>query len=532
MNAGAFFRAGRDVLDGSARDAPRPLQQVSGAGGFRRRRLVPLLALLVAGGGRVATAQSVRVTGTTSVQTVDLRPLVDDSVLATEAEGTGPYRQLADGRLVRCVDPEPYCRFRRSGDRVTAMPLVQDLQGTAWGFGEGISLHAHVRARASLSGNEFLWPRADDHFDALEAYLQVDREHWRAKLGRQWAANGLGLYNFDGGAVQVRRGRASLEAFGGLSLVQGLNEAPTGGTLGDINDLPPDQRGYLLGVRGAAKLGYGSLAGVYQRVIRADRGGLYSERFSLDGSLRALGTAFDGSFVYDMVAARVNEARVRATRQLPQAISASVDVWRHRPFFETWTIWGAFSPVGFDEARATLGWHSATGRLLVDASGAWRRYEDPSTGLESVPLKNDGWRTGVAGQWTPRRTWTVHADYDIDIGFGASISDASAGVRWTPNERVFVGGVLSALQNIYEFRVGTGRILGIGAEAGATVGRDTRILADAAFYGQRGTNGAPFTDWGQRRVSVRLEWTLGRDAGEDALPPSSAPNGARKGTAP
>jgi hypothetical protein len=146
--------------------------------------LVALLATFAASAG----AQSIRVSGVTSLQGIDLRPLVDDSASVTLATGTGPYRLLPDGRLVRCVDGEPFCRFRRSGDRTMATPLVQDLMATGWGLGEGISGHAHIRARSALGSGDLVWPRSSDEFDALEAWMQLERERFRVRLGRQWAA--------------------------------------------------------------------------------------------------------------------------------------------------------------------------------------------------------------------------------------------------------------------------------------------------------------------------------------------------------
>ena len=472
------------------------------------------LGLAAAGVG----AQSIRVSGITSAQSVDVRPLVGDSVPIGQAIGDGPYRLLADGRLVRCIEGEAFCRFRRSGDQVTTMPVVQDLQVVAWGFGRGLSVHTHLRGRQSLGGGTFLWPRANDHFDALDAYLEVDRDTWRARLGRQWAQNGLGLYNYDGGSVVMRRGVLTAEAFGGSSLVEGLNETHTGGALGSVDDLPPDDHGYLLGLRVAARLWMRTaLAGVYQRVVRADRAGMYSERVALDGSTRLIGSTFDAQWTYDRIAHEVDDARLRASRDLPRRMAATLDLRRHRPFFESWTIWGAFAPVGFDEARATLGWRDRTARLSLDASGGWRRYDDAHTGLTTNPLRDNGWRAGAGAEWTPSARWMAHADYDVDIGFGASRSDASTGLRWSPNDGVFFGGTVSALQNIYEFRVGTGTVVGVSVQGGLRVAHDARVVIDGAMYANRTSNNAPSTDWSQRRVALRFEWTLGDDPGEAAV---------------
>jgi hypothetical protein len=467
-----------------------------------------------------AGAQAVRVHGVTTVQSVDLRPFVDDSVPIGQATGTGPYRTLANGQLVRCIDGEAFCRFRRSGERVAATPLTQDLRAAAWGFGRGISLHAHVRARSSLGNEDFLWPRADDEFDAIEAYMQLERDRLRLRVGRQWAANGLGLYNYDGAALTLRRGYSQVEAFGGVSLVAGLNETHTGSILGDIDDLPPEERGYLLGVKGTTRLGGRAAFGAtYQRIIMANRAGLYSERVAGDASLRALGASWEAGYVYDLVVGTANDAHIRAARSFPQRITASLTARRHRPFFESWTIWGAFSPVAFDEVRGTVGWSVVGDGLTLNARGGWRSYQESNAGLQSIPLRTDGWRAGAGAEWSPAAMWLVYGDYDVDIGFGASRSDGTAGARWTPNGRTYVGGSLSLLENIYEFKVGTGRVLGVRLEGGMRLASEVRAVVDAGWYAHRLTSSAPTTDWSQRRLSARLEWTVGRDPGE-AVPPT------------
>lgn len=461
-------------------------------------------------------AQDVRITGVTSLQTVDLRPLVDDSVPVASTTGSGAYRTTTDGLVVRCIEGQPWCKYRRSGRRVTAAPVVQDLFATGWGFGQGISLHAHVRGRESF-GDGFLWPRAADHFDAIEAYAQLDRGEARYRLGRQWLTNGLGAYNYDGADVTLHRGRRTYEAFGGISLVTGLDESVTGGAIGAINDLPPTERGYLIGARVATRIGAtGTAAGVYQRVIRGDRAGLYSERVAFDASGRVRRTTLDAQFVYDFVGNIIDELGLRASRTLPWQLATTLELRRHRPFFESWTIWGAFAPVGFDEVRGTMAWRSPSGRLALDGNAGWRKYQEAYTGLQNDPLRNDGWRLGGGVEWTITTPWLAYANYDVDVGFGASNSDATAGLRWTPNEHTFLGAGLSSMTNIYEFRLGTGRIVGLSLQGGTRVARDARIIIDAALYTQHFSTSAPSTDWSQRRVSARFEWTLGRDPGESA----------------
>jgi hypothetical protein len=485
-----------------------------------RRSTLLLAAAMIAQAVGGAQAQGIRISGVTSMQGVDLRPLVEDSVAIGSATGTGPYRVLADGRIVRCIDGEAFCHFRSSGARELVAPVVQDLRAVAWGFGEGISAQAHVRARGSLGDSPARWPRADDAFDAIEAWLEIDRGPARARLGRQWAVGGLGVFNYDGASLVLRRGRARLEAFGGRSLVAGLNEPVAGSELGAIDDLPPDENGWLLGLSASSRLGSrGSASATWQRVIRGDRAGLYSERIAADASWRLFGTAAGASLAWDVSAREVNEASLQLTRPIVPGYTGSLEVRRHRPFFESWTIWGAFSPVAFDEASATVSWRNRTGSLGADVRGARRRYGDTDAGLESIPLKRDGWRAGAGADWQPREHWMAYANYDVDIGFGASRSDVVAGARWMPDESRWLGVAASGLQHIYEFRVGTGRVNGVRLEGGTRITGDARVVADAALYAHRQSGADASPNWSQRRFSLRLEWTIGRDPGASAGSP-------------
>jgi hypothetical protein len=130
-----------------------------------------------------------------------------------------------------------------------------------------------------------------------------------------------------------------------------------------------------------------------------------------------------------------------------------------------------------------------------------------------TPLRGDGWRAGAGGEVALTPRWLLFGDYDVDIGFGASRSDVAAGARWMPDENRYLGAALIGLQNIYEFRVGTGRVTGVRVEGATRLAGEVRLVGDAAVYAHRQSSRAMGTDWSQRRVSLRLEWTVGRDPG-------------------
>ena len=53
---------------------------------------------------------------------------------------------------------------------VNAAPILQDLSLSGWGWMEGLSFRADVRGRTQLGSDGFTYPRANDHFNVLDAY--------------------------------------------------------------------------------------------------------------------------------------------------------------------------------------------------------------------------------------------------------------------------------------------------------------------------------------------------------------------------
>jgi hypothetical protein len=454
-------------------------------------------------------AQGFRITGVTTTQLVELRPLLIDSLPAASVPGTGQFRTAAFG--VPAVCDSLYCNYERSGNRVSAIPVLQDLTLTAWGLGEGLSLHSDLRLRTELDNSGLVYPRSDDHVELLDAYLQLDRDWGRARLGRQWVQGALGAYNFDGAEALVARRAFSVEAWAGRALVEGLGEPYTSSQLAAVDDIPPEQDGYIFGALFRVRPDALSAATVtYQRVILADHSGMYSERASLDASTRRFGLSADLQGTYDFATGDWNEARLHVGTAGLGPIGYSVEVRHSQPFFELWTIWGAFSPVGFNEARTVVDWRPKSRPFTASLHFAYRKYDDTDAGIS---LQTSGWRAGGDVNWRASTAWTAYGSYDVDIGNGASSSDGRAGVRWMASPGVTLGFEGSVTQMIYEYRIGTGSVYGASANAAWKLNSDTRVVGDAGFYQQDLTNGAAGPDWSQRRVSLRIEWTVGSDPG-------------------
>lgn len=457
-------------------------------------------------------AQGVRVSGVTTMQFIELRPLVTDSLPASAVAGTGEFRTTVDGVPAFCPITSTWCHFEGSGKRVSAAPVLQDLTIAGWGWKEGLSFHAELRGRTQIGDRAgLLYPRSGDNFEAVDAYAELDRQAWRARLGRMWVTGGLGAYAFDGADGLWRHDDFSVEGWAGRALLAGLNEPYSSAQLAAVENLPPQQNGYLFGGRARYRPDPLTAASVmYQRVRTADASGLYSERASLDASSRKYAAVIDGALNYDFGNGSWNEARLRVGTGWMRSVDVSVEARHSRPFFELWTIWGAFSPVAFNEGRTVVDWTPRGSPFSVSLRGAYRTYDETNAGLE---LRTNGWRAGGDLRWQGERGLSANGSYDVDIGSGAASTDVRAGLRWTRSATLSLGADAVVTQNIYEFRIGTGRIIG-GALSGAMAVRpDVRVVVDAALYQHTLTNGAPGPDWAQRRASARVEWTVGRDPG-------------------
>ncbi|MEO7085656.1 MAG: hypothetical protein ABI442_15030 [Gemmatimonadaceae bacterium] len=463
-------------------------------------------------------AQGLRISGVTTMQLIELRPLLIDSLSQSLVAGTGESRTV-NGVPAICPTGGAFCQFERSGNRVSAAPILQDVTIAGWGWVEGLSFHGDLRARTQIGNSEsFVYPLTDDHLEVVDAYAQLDRENWQGKVGRQWTIGSLGAYSYDGASAQYRHDAFTFEGFSGRALVAGLNEPYTTAQLAAVDNIPPQQNGYLFGARARYRPDVLSAATfTYQRILIADRSGLYSERASLDASTRRFSAvAIDAGLNYDIATNNWNEARLRFGSTGTGSFGESVEYRHSRPYFELWTIWGAFAPVGYDEARATVDYHPAGSEFSYSARGAYRTYAATNTGIS---LRTNGWRAGGDARWRGQGSLSAFGSYDVDIGSGAADTDVRTGLRWAAASGLSLGADVMVTQNIYEFRVGTGRIYGASFDCATQLRPDVRLVADAGLYQHTLTNGAAGPDWTQRRASMRVEWMLGRDPGAGARVP-------------
>ena len=460
-----------------------------GRKGLRRRKGAKTASLLLVASLTIPAqlaAQGVRGTAATTVRYAQIRPIERDSALTF-----------------------------RPGDPQSSVLLSQDVSLTTWGLGvEGLSATFLLRARATLAG-DFDWPRYDDPFDAVLAYSELARERYRIRLGRQRNSSGLGFTSFDGLEASFNALPAlRVQAYGGRSLGRGL-ESPRHQALSALEDFLPDEEAVLLG----AALEFEpvrQLAGSvrYQNEFYADGSGMLSERASLDLRAARLGpVTAEVAADYDIAFNRLGKAHLTVRYPLSaQQLNFALTARQYRPFFELWTIWGFFSPVGYREAELQAGWRPrpATDFSLMLAA---RRYEETNADEFLLAAQDDALRVTVRSQLElPGRTG-LDAEYRLEHSFGGFLHSAEVGADWPIGERLRLGAYGTAFEQILEFRVGDAILFGFGGDVDAALSTRLHLNAGATLYRQNIRNRPTGADWNQTRAWATVEYRFGRDPG-------------------
>jgi hypothetical protein len=287
-----------------------------------------------------------------------------------------------------------------------------------------------------------------------------------------------------------------------------------------VEELAPEEPGVLLGAQARYRPNtYLALGALYHRDMRQDRAGLYSELAAADGVLRLGQSSVEGAVEYDVAGGGLNEARLRVRSPPFHNMALDGEIRRYRPYFELWTIWGAFSPVGFDEARLTLT-GVASGGLLLRGEGSYRSYEEAGDGLGA--FRTDGWSIGGSASWSPEPRWRVEGGYRLEVGVGASRSEAHAGIVRQIGELGFVAVRGLGFQRVYEFRLEHGTVLGLGIDSSFRLSDRTRFVGGVTGYRHVYAGDAPGLDWNQLRGNLVLQWTIGSEP-TASTPPAAAP---------
>jgi hypothetical protein len=488
---------------------------------MNRRALLGVVVLVITPAA-VASAQQYRVRVDAQAQAVAFRALTPDSIdAAFVVIASNGGLETPDGYAVRC-GAGTYCYYMRPAQMQRAIPTVTSASGALWGMGiEGLSLRATARVVADLRGDR-AWPGTDPAVQVVEAYLDYQRSSLVARAGRQLVASRLEPIGFDGVSVTGRQDRARIELTGyaGWGLGQAAALPVTSPALNPIDEWRPRDRQLVAGAAAQWSFDVGDVRAEYRREIDPRDRYFVSERSALSFATRAGAARVSGGLDYNVAEAHLGSADL--TVAYTQArYTATAGLRRYRPYFSLWTLWGAFSPVGYDAVHASVQVR-ASNRVLAHARGERYRYEPAGVSTALVPeLERDGWRGGLGATATLNEQWSFDANLSAEHGPGASGRFVDAAVTYAMNDRLTLDAYGGTLSRPLELRYYDAASRWIGARAEWLASPQRRIWADAAYVDddrERPDAGASSLE--QLRLRAGISLAFGSAADRTPLPPA------------
>jgi hypothetical protein len=456
-------------------------------------------------------------------QSVSFRGVQLDSVLASQTVVTpGGGRETTNGFAVRCGIAGLYCWFFRTGAIQRARPAVVAMSGTVWGLGvPGLSLRADARVALDLGESE-TWPGTEPALQVLEGYAEYAMERITGRVGRQVYTSRLGFTGFDGarGTARLAGGRIELDGYLGWGLGRGSALPVTSAALNPLDDFQPRQRQLVAGAAFGWNHRLGTARLDYQREVDPRSDYFVSERAVLATTLALPSrVALELGAEYDIALAQwgSGDATLRYSRR---RLAVSAGYHRYRPHFELWTIWGAFSPVGYSGVNATIALSPVPG-LSFRARGARHWFEETETETPLVAVEDRGWQVALGASYSVSANLLVTADHSTEFGPGGSSASLGGGMTYLPHPALTLALQGGRLNRPLEFRFDEATLYHVGVEANWQLSERWRgSLGATRFFEERDRPDAAAFDWGQTRITARLSFLLGSDAGFGSLPPA------------
>jgi hypothetical protein len=202
-------------------------------------------------------------------------------------------------------------------------------------------------------------------------------------------------------------------------------------------------------------------------------------------------------------------------------------VRRYRPFFDLWTIWGAFSPVPHHTIHAS-GSVTPLNSLTIRARGERYWFEDAEVFTPGVSVEDRGWRFESGATWSPAAQWVLDGSYQAEFGPGASSRGFTGRLTWLATSRLSMSAHGARLQRPLELRFNDAELTTLGVDAEYQPDARWRIGLQATRYDEtRDRPDASAIDWDQLRLSGRISLLFGTNADRVRLPPAVRTPGSR-----
>lgn len=457
----------------------------------------------------------------TRVQGADYRGLQKDSIPSGQVviTATGGL-ETPDGHAVTCGG-QSTCSFFRPGPIRHGGPLVTSADLTAWGLGvHDLSVHANARVGMDV-GNSDVWPGTEPAVQLMEGYVEYSPERITGRLGRQVERGRLGFYGYDGMRLAYRVSSLGLTVigYGGLGLARGTALPVTSGALNPLDEFQPRRRQYLAGAALEWQIRAADARLDYEREVDRDPRNLVSERVALSGSFRPLpGWSLTGGADYDIARGWWGSADLTLQHRASW-FGGAVGVRRYRPYFDLWTLWGAFSPLSYAAVNGSL-WAAPLRGLTIRGGGEHYTYPDAEAETPLLTVETTGWRWNAGAGYALTPAVAIDANYQAAFGPGASSRglDGSLSVRATQRLTLTAEGGYQVRP--LEYRVLDPALTWYGVDLELRPTDRMRFAFRATRYEEdRRRPDASAIDWSQTRVSAGVSWLFGSSVDRLPLPP-------------
>ena len=481
-------------------------------------RMVAAGAVLLGFAPAAARAQGYTLRLDGGIQGVSFRGYSADSIAAGSVV-TGPNGGLEtpNGYAVSCTSGAPYCHFWVPGPIRSTSPAVAQAALTMWGLGlTGLRVQLNTYATTDFN-SAASWPGTSPNLQLIEGYLEYAAPAWTALAGRKIVTGRLGTYGFDGGQLTGRLPSVGLQLSGylGVGLAQGANLPITSGQLDPQEEYRPAQSPLVAGLLGSWVSPHAEITAEYRREVDQTTDYFASERVAASATLRPFGAwSVVGGAIYDMATGLWGSADA-AVRYTTPKIGVVGGYRRYAPFFELWTVWGAFNAVPYNALYGSLS-VQATPRLQVRLRGESYQFEDADVEAPLVNIVDAGWRASGGATYRISTAWQAQAGYHQEFGPGASSSGWDGSVTFAPTARYSIMVYGNSMARPLEYRWDDSKVLVYGMQA-SVVARDNLSVAFtlARYNENRERPDAASFEWDQFRFGARAVLTF---SSADKLP--------------
>lgn len=477
--------------------------------------VVVVLLVLVPGG---AAAQGYQLRMSAGFQSVSFRGYSADSILVDSVvQGPNGALETPTGYSVTCTSGLPYCNYWVPGPIQHSTPGMAQAALTMWGLGiPGLRVQVNGYA-ASDFGSEATWPGTTPSLQLLEGYAEYAAPAWTAVLGRKIVTGRLGTYTYDGGQLTGRLADAGLQLSGylGAGLAQGSNLPYTSDALTPQEEYLPGESPIVAGVYGSWVTPRAEVTAEYRREVDQTSDYFGSERMAGSVTLRPIGAwSLVGGAVYDMASGLMGSADA-AVRYTTPRVGVVAGYRRYAPFFELWTVWGAFSPVPYNAVYGSVS-VQATQRLQLRARGESYKFENADVEAPLVDIEDAGWRLSGGATYQFSAAWQAQLGYQNEFGPGAAASGWDGNVTFAPSARYSVMVYGSTLSRPLEYRWDQSVVNLYGLQASVVARENLTLAFTVARYDEdRERPDAASFEWDQIRFGAKAIMTF---SSADRLP--------------